>query len=351
MGAFKRGFHNRNPLILLVAAALLVPALLGVQALFTSGAWTSIPLGRWLRRPTDSFTYVSWTVGHARRVRPQTPVVYITGGSSSREAIVSGDSLAAEVQSLGGPKVAAYDLGFINQNFAESLAVADNVPDTPAWVVIGVNLGRFTATREVNAQQAQGRDLLLGSRVVQRFVSSRWGLEKYSFTIVPGIFAYLSDFLKQDGKAIVTGRAEERTYEQHQYTSVFSQRKKESLVALWNRSRYPVFKQNLASNLQMLGEILRVCKERGVHAVVVELPINDALIGERFDAAQRAYQAPTRVLARRYGAPYVDVNSKVTIPSSDFHDLSHLVAPGRVIWQHALAKELARLMTTTGTGG
>ena len=38
MSAFGRGFRNRNPLVLLAAAALLVPALLGFQWLFTSGA-------------------------------------------------------------------------------------------------------------------------------------------------------------------------------------------------------------------------------------------------------------------------------------------------------------------------
>ena len=66
------------------------------------------------------------------------------GGSSAREAIVSGEDLAADVAQAGGPAITAYDLGSSNQNFAQSLAVIDNLPDTPAWVLIGVNLGRFT---------------------------------------------------------------------------------------------------------------------------------------------------------------------------------------------------------------
>ena len=164
MSAFHRGFRNRNPLVLVVAAVLLVPALLGFQWLFTSGAWTAVPLDVALRNGEDSFTYISWMVGQAEQQPPGTPGVYLLGGSSARESIVSGDALAAEIAQLGGPRVAACDLGSINQNFAESLAVVDNVPDTPAWLLVGVNLGRFTATRQENAQQAEGRELAAQER-------------------------------------------------------------------------------------------------------------------------------------------------------------------------------------------
>jgi hypothetical protein len=121
---FGAGFRNRNPLVLLLAAALLVPALLGFEYLFTSGAWT---------------------VGYNKRRPPRMPAVYLTGGSAAREAILSRPSLAAEVRRSGGPRLAAWDRARINQNVAETLAVADNAPDSPAWVLIGVNLGRFTA--------------------------------------------------------------------------------------------------------------------------------------------------------------------------------------------------------------
>ena len=167
MGAFRRGFRSRSPLVLLAAAVLLLPALLGFQWLFTSGAWTVVPLDRALRNPQDSFIYVSWMVGRARREPPDTPGLYLLGGSSARESIVGGDALAAEIEALGGPRVAAYDLGSMNQNFAESLAVVDSVPDTPAWLLVGVNLGRFTSTREVNAEQAEGREFLLRSTAIR----------------------------------------------------------------------------------------------------------------------------------------------------------------------------------------
>ena len=210
MGAFGRGFHNRSPLVLVVAAVLLVPALLGFQWLFTSGTWTAVPLDAALRSPVDSFTYISWMVGKARQDEPRTPGLYLLGGSSARESIESGDALAAEIADLGGPRVAAFNLGSINQNFAQSLAVADNVPDTPALLLVGVNLGRFTATREQNAAQAEGRDLLLESGSVREFVSSAWGLEEYAYTILPGIWAYLTDWARTHGELLLEGEPPER---------------------------------------------------------------------------------------------------------------------------------------------
>jgi hypothetical protein len=353
MSSFKRGFRNRNPLVLIAAALLLVPALLGFQWLFTSGAWTALPLDRVLRNPEDSFTYVSWQVGHARQDEPSVPGLYLLGGSSARESIVGGDSLAAEIRKAGGPDVVAYDLGSINQNFAESLSVVDAAPDTPAWLLVGINLGRFTATRDQNAQQAQGREFLLDSDAVHSFVSSRWGLEKYQYTILPGIWAYITDWMRKHGGSLLEGDPPSTEYELHRYSEETrrSDSQKKRLVTKWNKSRRPVFEQNRVANLQMLEELLAQAKERGVQVVLLELPLNEEIVKDSFDASQRRYQVPVTKLAEKYGYPYLDLNDKVDIPSRDFQDLSHLIAPGRVIWQHALAEELTRLLSAADSGG
>ena len=352
MSAFRRGFRNRNPLVLIAAAVLLVPALLGFQWLFTSGAWTVVPLDAALRNPEDSFTYISWMVGKAQQDRPTTPGVYLLGGSSARESIVSGDALAAEIAALGGPRVAAYDLGAINQNFAESLSVVDSVPDTPAWLLVGINLGRFTATRDQNAAQAEGRELLLESGAVHSFVSSRWGLEKYQYTILPGIWAYITDWVRKHGGRLLAGDPLNTEYALHRYSAQTqrSEGQKKRLVKRWNTSRRPIFEQNVDANLQMLEALLSHARERGVKVVLLELPLNEEIVGDSFAAPQLQYRAPVSALAREYGAPYIDLNQKVDIPSRDFQDLSHLIAPGRAIWQHALAKELAPLLSADSGG-
>jgi hypothetical protein len=353
MGAFRRGFRSRSPLVLLAAALLLVPALLGFQWLFTSGAWTAVPLDRALRNPEDSFTYVSWMVGRARREPPGTPGLYLLGGSSARESIVGGDALAADIEALGGPRVAAYDLGSINQNFAESLAVVDSVPDTPAWLLVGVNLGRFTATRDENAEQAEGREFLLRSTAVRRFTASEWGLATYQYTILPGIWSYITDWTRAHGRSVLEGEPPSTQYELHRYSerTKRSDRQKERMVTVWNTKRRPVFEENLDGNLQMLEALLQRAGERDVRVVLLELPLNEEIVRGRFDASQQQYRRPVSRLARRYDVPYVDLNADVAIPSADFQDLSHLIAPGRVIWQRALAQELVRLMNGGDAGG
>ncbi len=350
MKGFRAGLTNRNPLVLVVAGLLLVPALLGFEYYFTSGAWSEVPLTYWLRKPTDSFTYVSWTVGRTKLQRPPGAGVYLTGGSSAREALVSGPALAADVEGLGGPRVTVMDLGFINQNFAETLAIADNVPARGSWLLIGVNLGRFTASPGVNERQVVGRDLLLKSAFLQRYVADTYGRYRYSFTILPGIFSYLTDKLKGDGRRALRGDLAARTYRQHHYTAAknHSVKQKRRMVDVWLDSRYPVFERNLPYNLDMLEQILVRCRQRGVHAALVELPLNRDIVGTRFQKAIVQYRLPVMALADEYDVAYVDVNEAASVPNEDFHDLSHLVEPGRVRWQRQLAKALVPLLRESG---
>ena len=352
MKGFGAGFRNRNPLVLVVAAVLLVPALLGFEYLFSSGAWSGVPLKFWMRKASDDYTYVSWTVGANKQDPPKTPAVYLLGGSTAREAITSGDSLAAEIERLGGPKVSAWDLGSMNQNFAQSLAIADNVPNSPTWILIGLNVGRFTPDRGASMQQVVGRELLLKSAFLQQYVAREYGKYKYNRTILPGIFSFLVSWATVHGPELQKGSIPSREYGQHRYNqrSMHTPAQKERMVRIWNKRRYRKFKRHLAFNLAMLEQLVIRCQERGLHPVLLELPNDRDLIGERLDYAAVQYQEPAQALAGKYDVPYVDFNQELDLKNADFHDLSHLVEPGRVIWQHRLAQELAQLMGAGANG-
>lgn len=217
MSSFRRGFRVRNPLVLVVAAMALALLFVGLEAFFSTGAWTSVPMKYWMRKSSDDYTYVSWTVGANMWHPPKTPATYFLGGSTAREAITSGDSLAAEIERLGGPKSAAWDLGSMNQDFAQSLAVADNVPSSPAWILIGLNVGRFTPDRGTNMQQAVGRELLLKSAFLQKCVAREYGKYKYSRTILPGIFSYFASYVQEHGSDPDKDTIPTREYGQHRY--------------------------------------------------------------------------------------------------------------------------------------
>ena len=352
MSGFRAGLRNRSPLVLVAAALALALVFVGLESYFSTGAWTGVPMKYWMRKGSDDYTFVSWTVGANKQHPPKTPAVYLLGGSTAREAITSGDSLAAEIEKLGGPKTAAWDLGSMNQSFAQSLAIADNVPNSPAWILIGLNVGRFTPDRDASMKQVVGRELLLKSAFLQEYVARQYGRYKYSRTILPGIFSYAASYVREHRTELLKGSVPTREYGQHRYNLKYIHRpaQKEKMVAIWNRRRYPTFKRNLAFNLAMLEQLLIRCRERGLHPVLVELPNNRDLIGGRLDHATAEYQVPAQALAAKYDVPYADFNRELKLKNADFHDLSHLVEPGRVLWQHRLAQELVRLMGADGQG-
>jgi len=348
--SFARGFRNRHPLVLAAALALLLPALLGLEYFFTSGAWSDVALKYWLRKSSDDYTFVSWTIGRNRQDPPDEPTIYILGGSTVRESITSNDTLEDAIERNGGPDTEVYNLGSMNQNFAQSLAVVDNVPDTPATVIVGINVGRFTPSRGDNQKQAEGREFLLKSTVLREYVNRESGKYRYTYTILPGIFAYFTSYAQQHQDELLSFTLPTRRYGQHRYNlkGIHTTAQKERMVERWNKKRAPIFRRNIDYNMAMLDTLLARARERGVDVILLEMPWNREIVGDEFDHAQEMYRPRVRELAAAYGVPYVDFNEELPLRNGDFQDLSHLVEPGRVIWEERLAEELARRLGAAG---
>jgi hypothetical protein len=346
VSSFKGGFRNSNPLVLVVALVLMAPALLGIQWFFTSGAWSIVPMQDWIRNSTDQYIAVSWQVGELKRHPPDQPMLVLLAGSSGLEGIVSGPSLAAEIRRDGGPRIAAYNLSSRMQRYAQSWAIVDNLPNTPTTAVIGVNLGRFTTSPASNYNQVIGRELLLKSDSLRRFVVDTSGQHRYSYTILPGIFSAFTSYVQQhEVDLALRGRLRVPPYRPHPFLhrKALSSAVKRGMVGLWLTQYKPAFDKVLAFNLEMLDRLVRRARERGLAVVIVELPENGEIIGDRFAQSMVKYQRPARAIAARYGVPYLDFNARLDIPSRNFLDLSHLMPAGRVVWQAELARELARL--------
>jgi hypothetical protein len=332
--------------VLVVALALLVPALLGIQSFFTSGAWSAVPLQRWVRNPTDDYMVVSWTVGRLKKDPPAIPLAVLLGGSSGREAISSGPSLARQVEANGGPEIDAYNLSSRMQRYAQSWAIVDNLPDTPTTVLVGVNLGRFTTSPQSNYNQVIGRELLLKSESLRRWVTDRSGEHRYSYTILPGIFTALTSYLQQrENDLLEMGRLYPQPYRPHAFDKrrALPDAEKRQLVQKWLTRYYPAFRKVHRFDASMLEGLIARGQRRGLDMVIVELPWNQDIVGDAFDEAMAAYRAPTRTIADKYDIPYLDFNDEVDIPSEYFLDLSHLRPEGRAIWQSELARQLAGL--------
>jgi hypothetical protein len=343
LGAFRAGLLRRSLVAPLLGALLAIVCLATLNYVFTSGLWTSIPAEYCLRDDDDAATYVSWIVGRNKHRPPTTCSVYLIGGSSAREALVGGESLAADVARLGGTRITAWNASSSNQDFAETLAIVDNVPVSPTWVIIGIGPGRFTASPEKCEQEVVGKGLLMKSRYLQRYVRQKYGHYRSSGTILPGILTYLGGVIGDKLSSSLTAGHE---YDAFKYTlrRSYTPAQKDSMVGTWFERAYPRFEANLDYNLAMLEQVVACAQERGLHVVLVELPLNREATRGRFDRVVAMYRGPVRVLARERGVPYLDLERENALPSSDFHDLVHLVEPGRRHWQRRLARELVALM-------
>lgn len=348
---FVRGLSAQHPAVLGAAALLLLPALLGLQAVFTSGLWSGGSQDRLLRETHDDFIHISWLVGRLKRLPQEKPVVCLLGGSSAREAIVDGSSLAARVADAGGQIVSAFDMGSSNQTLAATLAVVDNLPQARGVAVIGVNIGRFSCTLADNVNQMQGCELLLDSRALRRFLSRYDSGWKQYIGIVPGIATYLASYVRERASELRSFRVSSVSYELHRWSAdtMRTDSQKRRMVRRWTQLRGAGFRRNFALNLSLLEEAIAAARQKGYEVLLLDLPRNDEIIGGSLSWATTKYQDACRRLASESGVRYVDLNQRVTLANSDFWDLFHLVGGARVRWESALADELAAMLTSAAS--
>jgi len=339
--------------VLVAAAGLLALFLLGVQSFVTSGAYTrAISQDELLRNTSDDWGRVSWQVGHLKQAPPRLPAVYLLGGSTTRELITSDASLAAAIRQATGVQVYVNDLASMNQSFGQSLAIATNLPPKNAVLIIGVNQARFALSPGDNEDQIVGRPLLLQSGDLRTYVADTYGRSKYAYTILPGIMSYIVSWVQQGADELRAGHIPMHVFNTHRYSlkSRFPLKRKEQLVQRWLRRRAPKFTKNYDYNAAMLEELIRVAKRRGFTVVLLDLPLNETVIGDRLKDVVDRYRALCRRLAAQYGVISMDPLPRARLTNGDFQDLTHLVEPGRVKFEHALAAELARVLAT-GIGG
>ena len=244
---------------------------------------------------------------------PQTAVaeapraVYLLGGSSARECIVSNAGWADAIASHGGPLVRTRNLGASYQTFARDAQLVAAMPEGPTLVLIGINVGRFTA-------------------------------EPKAAVTSPSAAA----------RSAVASRAEV----EHRYTiaTIYSDGEKRRLAQRWVRERYPLFERNFAANMVTLRSLVAFCRKRGFTPVLLELPLDLPAAEGDLGPARDRFLAACRELAASDDVLFVSFLEEVAIPSAHFYDLFHLVGPGREVWQDRLAREVVGILATQKGG-
>jgi hypothetical protein len=346
---FLGGLVNHHPLVLVAAFALVLLALLGLQALFTSGAYTVVPENVLLRTARDDFLHNAYTVGHLKLHHPDHLPVYVIGGSAARESLISDRSFAGAVQRASGVPVSAYVLSNYDQSFGQSLAIIDNLPPGPGIVVLAVNNNRFHFSPTSMARQLRGLPLLLSSPTLQRFVASNpkgRRLPRRLPGILPGILDYAVGYYESHGSDLEKLRHPRVTYKPHWITQrkAWSLARKRRGIEQWIRLRGPEFFRFYPYNARLLDTLVARARQRGFKVVLLEETEDTAVVGAAFDPFKRIYKPIVRGIAAKYGVPYLDLQQRLHLPDSAFWDFIHPVEPARVVWQRTLADALGPIV-------
>jgi hypothetical protein len=340
-----RGFRQRNPLVLAAAALLVLGALLVFQSALVHGGMTLVSEGRLLRITNDDYLHVAYRVAEIRNKPSPERTIYLFGGSGTMECFVDQQSLGALVSAASGQDVRVVSLAAHRQSFAMSLALADNLPDGPAVLAIGLAPIRMTNDPESDTGLLSGRPVLVHSARLESLAQRFYGRDANALGIVPGFFDYLGSYVRaRDGEEGRPALGATLAYAEHYYpegAKGHSPLGKRRNVLHVLKDDVRLYRLNSAYNLAMLEEILKLAHDRGWAVALYDQPLNTSAAGPDWAGVVPAYRAACRRLAARYGVAYLHIERGVKLKDADFADLFHLLAPGRAKWQPEMARQLA----------
>lgn len=310
----KRGVSSQRrvgpvPAKLATAVALVLFVMTAVCATASAQERTSLPgslsflsadgdpppalLGRGLAGDWDHVVQVtSWL----RYKPPRRRVVYLLGGSATRESVISESAWAAQLRRLTGKSATTYVCATSCQTFAEDALIVSRLPKGRGSVLISVGTSRF--------------NMLHASASLPRRIR----------------------------------RTPPRPWYQHHYDTKTSlpYAQKRARVSAWIEDSYPLFQARYEDRLADLARVIDACKARGLRVALLEMPLNLPVIGDDFHDALATYRQACLSLANERGIKYIRFVSGVGLKSTDFYDLQHLLPSGRAKWQSRLSRELLR---------
>ncbi len=245
----------------------------------------------WVGDWTHGIQVVNWL----RYRTPRRRVVYLLGGSASRESIISEANWSQQLAAISGKATSAWVLSSKCQSFEEDRRLVTALPKQRGVVVINVGLSRFLTAHKPSTV----------SRTSVR-------------TQPPG------------------------GWYQHHYDLRFplSLAVQRGLVRDWVRDRSRLFAPRYPAKLADLERVVEACLSRGMHPVLLDMPLNVVAVGHAFDEARAMYREGCMALAEEQGIPYLRFGSSIGLHANDFFDLWHLLPSGRAKWQSKLSRLL-----------
>lgn len=275
-------------------------AVIAVLVVAAHGAERSVPppLG-----DGEDWEHALQVVANLKQRPPDLPVVLLLGDSITRESISTERDLTRQIRKHG-TRVVAYNLGSSLQTYGQNILLIERLPPLSGIALIGVDVVRFQADRQEAPLTLPSPSPLPGDYYPHKYTES----------------ATLSDDEK---------RAETRE---------------------WMNKGYRDFVEHYSYNLGLLRRLVEITAGKGLQPVLVEAPLNLQLVKDVWNEPVGRYRADAKRLAGELGIPTIDLNERAGLTDADFHDMFHLVEPGREKWQQHLAREVARLVERGDAG-
>jgi hypothetical protein len=342
--SFGRGLRTRNPLVLVVAFLLGLASLAVLEWFVASGMVTAlVPQEAFLRQWRDDYGYITYRVLALKHDPPTRPVVYVLGGSSTRESVDNARELARQLARVTGIEPLVDVFGSQFQSFAEDIAILDNLPRGEGLFVIGVNPNRFADTPQAARNELNGKPLVLDSPRLAALLGGLGRGDGFPATILPGILDYGVTYYEWRRDELLRGRVAPVDY-WYGYRGTQPPELKEREVRDWLATVATLFDANLPFNGKLLEAEIRLARQKGYTPVLLRAPENLEVIGDHFDHYRDRADAECRRLAALYDVPYLTFVDSLGLTTNDFYDLSHLTLTARPRHQERLARELAPLL-------
>jgi hypothetical protein len=108
--------------------------------------------------------------------------------------------------------------------------------------------------------------------------------------------------------------------------------------------RWAGFKANKAANVAKIQRLIDLCQSKGLRPIILDLPLDLRVVGSGLDKPRNAIRFAMNGLANKNDIPYIHFNRALSLPSSSFWDLHHLLRPGYERWQARLSSEVTKAL-------
>lgn len=324
MTQFLAGLLRPSPLAAGLAVALNLVAILIVVGGLTPDAIARESRTRLAMHSRDYDAIATSSILAFARA-PQTPVLLVLGGSTTRASLLEDDLRRLLEESVGTGRV--LKLCTSRQSLWDSIMLAEQLPSRlRGYAIVGVGPSLFSMGDDTLT--ALGEQPRLGVRSVSFDLARAAGGARVGRRT--GIYAIdNASFLlarRVPLAAAALGRSAAPYLDSPYQPDSATIDERESIGRAERvAERYASVERSWSANAVLLGQLVSVLQQTGLNVVLVETPVNPQFTREwDTDGVRAAHVARMRAFAALRQLPYVVLNEAAALEESDFFDWAHI---------------------------